>query len=82
MRFRSFDSLSVFSAVANHLSITAAARELNLSKASVSYRIRKLEDELGFPLFERQRQRLHITTKGETLWRSTQLAFGQLDIAT
>ena len=79
MRFRSFDALGVFSAVANHLSITAAARELNLSKASVSYRIRKLEDELGFPLFERQRQRLHITPRGETLWRSTQLALGQLD---
>lgn len=79
MPFRSYDSLRIFDAVARRSSITAAASELNLSKGSVSYQIRKLEDDLGFELFERQRQRLGITTKGEKLWSSVQLAFGQLD---
>ena len=79
MAFRSYDALRIFAAVAQHRSITAAAAELNLSKGSVSYQIRKLEGELGFRLFERQRQRLQITGKGEKLWRSSQLALGQLD---
>ena len=79
MPFRSYDALRIFAAVAQHRSITAAAAALNLSKGSVSYQIRKLEDDLGFRLFERQRQRLNITGKGEKLWRSSQLALGQLD---
>lgn len=79
MPFRSYDALRIFAAVAQHQSITAAAAELNLSKGSVSYQIRKLEDDLGFRLFERQRQRLSITARGEKLWRSSQLALGQLD---
>jgi LysR family glycine cleavage system transcriptional activator len=78
MAFRSFDTLRVFSAVARHQSITAAAAELNLSKGSVSYQLRKLEEELGFQLFERKRQRLVITLRGEKLWRSSELALGQL----
>jgi len=79
MPFRSYDALRIFAAVAQHRSITAAATALNLSKGSVSYQIRKLEGDLGFRLFERQRQRLSITGKGEKLWRSSQLALGQLD---
>ena len=79
MPFRAYDSLRIFDAVARRSSITAAASALNLSKGSVSYQIRKLEDDLGFKLFERKRQRLGITPKGEKLWNSVQLAFGQLD---
>jgi len=78
MAFRSFDTLRIFTTVARHQSITAAAAELNLSKGSVSYQLRKLEDELGFKLFERKRQRLVITLRGEKLWRSSELALGQL----
>ncbi len=79
MPFRSYDTLRVFTAVARHESVTAAASELNLSKASVSYQIRKLEDQLGFYVFERKGQRLYITPKGEKLMHSAELAFGQLD---
>ena len=64
--------------MARHQSITAAAAELNLSKGSVSYQLRKLEEELGFKLFERKRQRLVITLRGEKLWRSSEMALGQL----
>lgn len=78
MAFRSFDTLRVFSAVARHQSVTSAAAELNLSKGSVSYQLRKLEEELGFKLFERKRQRLVITLRGEKLWRSSEMALGQL----
>ena len=33
----------------------------------------------GIHLFERQRQRVRITSKGEKLWHSNELALGQLD---
>ncbi|MDJ0969882.1 MAG: LysR family transcriptional regulator, partial [Kiloniellales bacterium] len=35
MRFRSYDSLRLFDVVARHLSFTAAAEELNLTKGAV-----------------------------------------------
>jgi len=79
MPFRSYDALRIFTAVAQQRSITSAAIRLNLSKGAVSYQIRKLEDDLGFRLFERQRQRLVITSRGEKLLHSSQLALGQLD---
>lgn len=79
MPFRSYDALRIFTAVAQQHSITSAATRLNLSKGAVSYQIRKLEDDLGFRLFERQRQRLVITSRGEKLLHSSQLALGQLD---
>ena len=53
MKFRSFDSFRVFEKVAQLESITLAAEALNLSKSAISYQITKLEDELGFLLFER-----------------------------
>ena len=50
MRFRSFDSLSIFRVVAERMSFTIAADQLNLSKGAISYQIAKLEQELGFEL--------------------------------
>ena len=68
MKFRSFDSFRVFEKVAQLESITLAAEALNLSKSAISYQITKLEDELGFLLFERVNSRLVLTTKGRRLW--------------
>jgi LysR family glycine cleavage system transcriptional activator len=62
MRFRSFDSLSVFRAVAEKMSFTAAGERLNMSKGAVSYQITKLERELGFELFERHHTHIRITS--------------------
>ncbi|MEN8739100.1 MAG: LysR family transcriptional regulator, partial [Phaeobacter gallaeciensis] len=39
MKFRSYDSLKVFDAVARKQSMTKAATDLNLSKGSISYQI-------------------------------------------
>ena len=41
MRFRSYDALALFDVVARHLSFTAAAEELNLTKGAVSYQIKR-----------------------------------------
>ena len=58
MRFRSYDALKIFDAVARTLSMTKAADEVHQSKGSISYQINKLEAELGFRLFERAHAKL------------------------
>jgi len=79
MRFRSYHSLRFFDAVARHMSISAAALDLNQSKGSVSYQIGKLEDELGFKLFERAHARLTLTEEGRRLWHVSETALRQID---
>ena len=79
MRFRSYDALKVLDAIARHSSFTAAAGELNKSKGAVSYPITKLEADLGFEVFTRERQRLALTQKGRRLWHASQAALAELD---
>ena len=79
MRFRSYDSLRLFDVVARHLSFTAAAEELNLTKGAVSYRIDRLEQDLGFPVFTRRHRGIALTEKGKRLWHASQAAFHDLD---
>lgn len=79
MRFRSYNALWVFDAVARHLSFTAAAEELSQSKGSVSYQIAKLESDLGFLVFQREGSQVSLTRRGERLWHASQVALGQLD---
>lgn len=81
MRFRSYDKLRLFDLVARHLSFTAAARELNLTKGAVSYQINRLESELGFAIFVRRHRGIALTEKGEALWHASQAAFHGLDRA-
>ena len=79
MRFRSYDSLKIFDAVARSLSMTKAADEVNQSKGSISYKINKLETELGFRLFERRHAKLELTEEGRRLWHVSQTALSQID---
>lgn len=57
--------LAVFAAVAETGSFTAAARQLRLSKASVSGQVARLEAELGTRLLQRSTRRLTLTEAGE-----------------
>jgi LysR family transcriptional regulator, cys regulon transcriptional activator len=53
------------SVIQNNLNITAAANKLHTSQPGVSKQIKLLEDELGFPLFERDgRQLVAVTPAG------------------
>ncbi|MGI9437059.1 MAG: LysR substrate-binding domain-containing protein [Geminicoccaceae bacterium] len=79
MRFRSYDSLRLFNAVARHLSFTKAARDLNLTKGAVSYQIGRLERELGFQVFLRKHRALVLTEKGRRLWHVSEVAFRDLE---
>ena len=79
MKFRSYDSLKVFNAVARKQSMTKAATDLNLSKGSISYQINKLEENLGFALFERINARLQLTENGRRIWNVSLNALQQID---
>ena len=79
MKFRSYDSLKIFDAVARKQSMTAAAHDLNLSKGSISYQINKLEENLGFALFERSNARLQLTENGRRIWNVSLNALQQID---
>ena len=67
MRFRHFDSLRLFTIVAQHTSFASAADALCLTKGAVSHQIRVLESELGFSLFERKARGIVLTPGGREL---------------
>jgi DNA-binding transcriptional LysR family regulator len=61
------ESLRCFEAVATLLSFRAAAMQVCLSPASLSERIRKLEEDLGTPLFVRSSRKVSLTAAGARL---------------
>lgn len=65
-------SLLCFQAVYQTLSISKAARRLNLSKASVSKKINALEIRLGSPLFVRNTRQIIPTKEAELLLEKTE----------
>ena len=59
--------LRYFLATAHHGSFAGAADELLLKQPSVAEQVRRLEAELGVPLFARKRRRLMLTAAGSAL---------------
>lgn len=56
--------LKIFLAVAEEGSVSAAARKLDYVQSNVTTRLRKLESELGTPLFHRQPRGVVLSEKG------------------
>ncbi len=65
MRAVSLRQLSVFAAVAKHLSFARAAEELHLTQPAVSMQIKELEAAVELPLFERAGRSVRLTMPGE-----------------
>lgn len=74
--------LRAFEAAARLSSFTAAARELNLTQAAVSYQVRSLEKHLGVTLFERLSRSLRLTEIGAAYLPPLRRSFDELAAAT
>jgi LysR family transcriptional activator of nhaA len=64
MAFLNYHHLRYFRLIARELSLTRAARKLNLSAPALSIQLRQLEESLGHSLFERRRSGLVLTEAG------------------
>lgn len=61
------EAFRVYDAACRHMNFSRAGRELNITQAAVSRRIKLLEDELGSQLFTRRGKNLFLTPAGERL---------------
>lgn len=59
--------LQIFRSVAQHLSFSKAAEELFIAQPAISIAIKKLENELDTPLFNRATKRVNLTPEGKAL---------------
>src|SRR5438093_5862474 len=73
------NTLTAFRTVGELQNLRTAAEVLHLTHSAVSQQIRRLEEELGFELFERRGRRVVLNPAGEALLRSVQTALSQLD---
>jgi len=64
-----------FEAAARFLSFKDAAAELNVTPAAISHQIKRLEIELGSPLFRRQHRGVELTETGAYLFIALQRGF-------
>src|SRR3954449_9639967 len=77
-RLPSLNGLRAFEAAARHLSFTNAALELNVTQTAISHQIRRLEGELGIPLFIRQNRTLVLTPAARDFLPGIRAAFQDL----
>ena len=77
-----FAQLKAFQAVANNGSITRAAQLLHVSQPAVSKNLKKLEEDYGVKLFERNAGAAELTDAGSFLLRHANAIFVHLDEAS
>lgn len=62
-----FHQIRYFLATSETLNFTNAAAQCNVSQPALTRAIKKLEEELGGPLFRRERNRTHLTDLGHVM---------------
>lgn len=71
--------LEYFLKVARVGNMSAAAEEMNVAQSSVSRSIARLEDSLGFPLFERSGRNIALNEYGKLYYRYAERALQELE---
>lgn len=74
----SLNALRTFYAVADTLSITAAARELGVTPGAVSRQIKGLEESVGVDLLVREGRRIRLTADGRELEKGLEDVFSRI----
>jgi LysR family transcriptional regulator, benzoate and cis,cis-muconate-responsive activator of ben and cat genes len=70
-----------FIAVAEELSFSKAADLLHTAQPSLSQQIRRLEDEIGVELFDREKRQIELTTAGVAFLAEAREIIAQVDTA-
>ncbi|TGA99189.1 LysR family transcriptional regulator [Sporolactobacillus shoreae] len=70
--------LKYFQTVARLQHMTRAARELSIAQPSLSQTIRRLESEIGVPLFDRKGRRIKLNRYGKIFLEKTEAALSSL----
>ncbi|UVO51821.1 transcriptional regulator GcvA [Sphingomonas sp. SUN019] len=78
-RLPPLSAVRVFEAAARHQNFTAAAAELGMTQAAVSYQIKLLEERLGAALFRREKKRVVLTEAGSRAAPALTRAFDSID---
>jgi DNA-binding transcriptional LysR family regulator len=73
--------LRAVEAIARHRHFTRAAEELHIAQSALSHQVRRLEQELGTPLFERTSRRVTPTEAGEVIAIRARRVLAELDDA-
>jgi LysR family glycine cleavage system transcriptional activator len=74
-------AIRAFEAAARTENFTAAAAELGMTQAAVSYQVKSLEERLGAPLFVRERGRVRLSPLGSRLLPALSGAFDAIEAA-
>lgn len=72
--------LHYFKSVVDHMNYSKAAEKLHISQPSLSNAIKKLEQEIGSPLLERNTRRIHLTEAGEVLYEKATIILKNIEI--
>ena len=71
--------LKLFEAIARHHNFSRAANEVHLSQPAVSLQIKKLEEAIGLPLYEKLNKRIHLTDAGKILLETSHSVQSRLE---
>ncbi|CAH0992041.1 HTH-type transcriptional regulator DmlR [Sinobacterium norvegicum] len=77
LSFEQLKSMVVFAQVVEQGNLTAAAKHIGLSRAVVSYHIKKLESQLGVKLLNRSTRSVTLTDAGSAYYQSCRIIADQ-----
>ena len=80
MHYQSYNSLRSVVQIAHFESLSEAAKKLNLTKGALSHQIKRLEQDLGFEVFERHSKGIRLSKKGQELLSTAEPLFRQLEV--
>ncbi|UZE97105.1 LysR family transcriptional regulator [Alkalimarinus alittae] len=81
LSFEQLKSMVIFAQVVEQGNLTAAAKHVGLSRAVISYHIKKLESQLGVKLLNRSTRSIALTEAGTEYYQSCRIIAEQAAIA-
>ncbi len=79
VQFHHHDLLRLFVEIARYSSFSDAANAMNMTKGAISYQIKTLEADLGFPLFRRTTRGVALTSEGLGILAACQSKYEKIE---